>query len=337
MRLVGAELLLERGPGEDATREKLRIRGEIFLEIRIARHEAAHVAGAGEVAHVAGHAVVALEELRAGIGRVDHARDVVAAFVIVLDDGDVLDAVGRLPADGAAERLDILLAEVAVVEQVLLIGAAMGIGAGKTNAERFADRKRDRAFQIRRLMIAVAALDIAVELLGGLGGLVEDRAAGRVAAEQRTLRALQDLDVLEIVERACTIFRDRNVVGVDNDGWRRVGIGVDALAADRIAELVRAAARPDDQARYRRLQVGVVEDGALLERRAADRRDRDRHLLDIFRHAAGGHDDFFHPVACRAFVGGLRGGLRPERGGHHHRKSREKDAARNGLHIMPLS
>ena len=93
-------------------------------------------------------------------------------------------------------------------------------------------------------------------------------------------------------------------------------------------------------ARHGGLEVGVVEDRALLERRRVDRGDGDRHLLDVFRHASGGHDDFFDAAGrCSAFRPCRRRSIRKP--SIARRRSLQSNlaafAAEPGTHLTPIS
>jgi hypothetical protein len=75
------------------------------------------------------------------------------------------------------------------------------IDAG-AEADGIADRHVNHALQPAHVMAAVAALDVAFELVGRLLRYQQHRAARGVAAEQRALRAFQHLHVLQVEEVA---------------------------------------------------------------------------------------------------------------------------------------
>src|SRR3546814_12042652 len=99
--------------------------------------------------------------------------------------------------------------------------------ARHAHAQRVADRQVDHPLDLLRIVIAVLEFAGGVETREiGLGGDEVDDARGRVAAEQRALRAAQHLYALEIEEFA---FEqpggdERHVVDeIGRAAWRRRG------------------------------------------------------------------------------------------------------------------
>ena len=191
--------------------------------------------------------------------------------------------------------------------------ATAAVAAGDAQAVAVGKRHVHRRLDVTRVVIAVAGACIAAELIADAPGLVEHRAAGGVAPEQGPLRTLQYLNAVEIVEGAGIVSDDLCLVDIGQYARRRVGIGVHALAADGIVELVGAAVLADSEAGHRRLQVVLREYRALLELLPPDRGDRNRHLLDTLLAAACGDDDLAIGWCCGGCAWDGRGGRRGRR------------------------
>src|SRR3546814_15839913 len=78
--------------------------------------------------------------------------------------------------------------------------ALVAILAAESDArgDALAERARDMAADIVRLVIAEVGLDAALEAVGRLGGDEVDQARGRVAAIERALRPFQHLETLKV-------------------------------------------------------------------------------------------------------------------------------------------
>ena len=75
-------------------------------------------------------------------------------------------------------------------------------------------------------------------IAGRLLRAVQHCAAGCVAAEQRALRSLQDLDHLQVEEGSGGGAADQHLVEIGEHCRRGIGEGIDRLAAQRVVELV---------------------------------------------------------------------------------------------------
>ena len=179
------------------------------------------------------------------------------------------------------------------------------VGHRARNADRavLAQRHIDRPFRDHRVVVAVAG--------GGVGGQLADlrlrrqhvdRAARRVAAVQRALRAFEDLHPLQIVEHAGGAggTADINAIIVERD--RGIAVGRER----EIADAAHAAGLGD---------AGGGEVGA------GDDVDGDGRALQVLCAALCGDDDVAQPFARRrlAIGGRLRRArlrlLRRRRGG----------------------
>ncbi len=143
---------------------------------------------------------------------------------------------------------------------------------------------------------AQACRGLAAELAGRLLGDEVDRAADGVLAVERTLRAAQHFDTLEIdkVEGGTGRFRHRHAVDIDADRLVARETGVrrrrEAADGDQRAEGV-ADRLVDLDVRDRVTDVADGLDARALERLGAERRHRDRHVLQLLLAALGGDDD----------------------------------------------
>ena len=157
--------------------------------------------------------------------------------------------------------------------------------------------------------------------LGRIGQALGDilhRAADGVATVERALRTAQHLDALDVVD-------------VEDGGLRTVEVDVVEIDADALLEAGDRILLPDaaDEGAERRVgaarylerhvrrgvaDVGDVERALILERLAAVGGDGDRHVLEIFRTAARG-DENFTAVFVDNRGGGWRSFLRDGRNG----------------------
>ena len=164
-------------------------------------------------------------------------------------------------------------------------------------------RQVDVRFRVIGAVIAVASARPAAELAGRGLGDDRQRAAFGVAAEQRALRALQDLDPLDVEERGveAVLAAEVDAVDIDADALLARGlVGVqrhDAADADGQCRLARLEGR---DAERRDAAVGEVAerlDVAVLERLRTDHRDRDRRPLEVGLGLGRGDDDVLQALA----------------------------------------
>ena len=125
-----------------------------------------------------------------------------------------------------------------------------------------------------------------------IDGVDEYRAAGRVLADDRTLRSAQHLDVGDVVIGLAldVAGEGRHAIAISDDagGGLRVVLGL-ADAAD--VEVVALAEIVDHHARRCELQRVDVGDALVLERVAADHRCRNRGGHQVLTAALGCDDD----------------------------------------------
>ncbi len=129
----------------------------------------------------------------------------------------------------------------------------------------------------------------------GLRRVHRDRAAGRVAAEQRALRAAQDLDAVEVVEHHGRALRARreHAVRVEGDALvARLRLVSRAEAADEDQRDRVVAVLEELQVRHQAAHVEQRDDAILVERRLVERADRERRVLQGGLAPRRGDDDF---------------------------------------------
>ena len=141
----------------------------------------------------------------------------------------------------------------------------------------------------------VPDLYIAVAFLGRFDTGNTDRAAGGIAAPQRALRSLQDLDPFHVEHLRTAVDIGRLVYAVHvhgRRGWRRCREIIDAHAAN--GKQRRGAVLHVD--RHAGSQVGEVCRIGHTQRphlRIGERTDRDTHVLGVLLAFLRGDDDFF--------------------------------------------
>ncbi len=261
------------------------------------------------------HALVTHEVVVAGArpGVVDVVEDLLAGSesksrdfaVAMLGRGVVLDVVGRqpeaqrvgrVPVGAHAEGVDALRVVVLLAgELVLAVAIATVDGGAAADRQRVAERQYARGNEVVLRIGAERELGVEARLVAERLGHVLDRAADRVAAVQRALRAAQHFEALDVVnvEHGALRAGHVHVVNVETDAGLETPERV--LLAD--------AADEGDQRRVgaaRHLQ-GEVGRGLLQPRDVlrADGLDafgrecghRDRHVLQRFLAAAGGDGD----------------------------------------------
>ena len=149
-------------------------------------------------------------------------------------------------------------------------------------------------------------------------------AEGGVLAQKRALRTFGQFDVIKVGEVQPGEPRVGVKDVVDNDadaGFGPVAIGVAADASNGQGRDARVLLDGVEVGQLRRIVLHPIEVLA-FQLRAADRRNRDRHILKVFGAVAGGDDHLFHGAAIGSRVAG--GGVsRPRR-----RESRERQGGR---------
>ncbi len=175
-----------------------------------------------------------------------------------------------------------------------------------------AERDVQYALQPLHVVVAGGRLHIAFELIRGALRHEEHRAARRVATEQRALRPLEYLHVLQVEKGACAgAVADRKAIGgaaqrdhigeIDADRWR--GAEVLHEAADRIARVVAAEIAVRREGRRECGQVGGVHDIAGAQLVLVEHRHGNRHVLEALLDAPGGHQDVLDVAVARGALG----------------------------------
>ncbi len=154
----------------------------------------------------------------------DEARAVVLR-VRPIDHRIVFDGLGRLEGNSDAARIPMFVVAILVPHDIAREAVAVMECAHDADQQLVLDQRNiDRTFYIAAVIIADLALDPAAELARRLLWHQEHRAAGRVAAKQRALRAGKDLQVLQIHEVArpallaqCDAGGQRDFVHIDDN------------------------------------------------------------------------------------------------------------------------
>ena len=218
----------------------------------------------------------------------------------------------RLPFGGDPGGEHVLVVMLVAGVEILAIAVALQPGDRAADAERVADRQSHRADQVDLVVAAIGRPHPRVELMAEPAGDVFERAADRVAAVERALRPAQHLDPLDVedVEHRRLRARDIDVVDIEADAGLEAPERVLLADAADEADQGRVGAARDLQRSVRRAlhHRGEVDRALVLERLAVERGDRDRHVLQALRAAAGGDDDI--GVARSALLRAVRIGER---------------------------
>src|SRR6185503_16524443 len=176
-----------------------------------------------------------------------------------------------------------------------------------------AERTGKGALRLHELVVANPELEVVLGREARLARRDEDRAGRRVLAEQRALRAPQNLDALDVdeVERRRRRARVEHAVDVEPDA------GLDAVvreaerrpqAADVDAGVARVR-RIELDGRYQLLDAVDVERTGFRDQLAVDDGDRNRHFLyGLFAPTRARHRDDVVDLGLRSFAGRLTGG-----------------------------
>ncbi len=138
-------------------------------------------------------------------------------------------------------------AKLAVVVFVDGVAVVLVAQAGDAEREPVADRQVERAGELALAIVAELQFGAAAELVAGADGAQQHATDGRIAAEQRALRAAQHFRALDVVQRAEQRARTRHVHSVDERADARIdgAVARGADAADRQAHVRRLRAARD--------------------------------------------------------------------------------------------
>ena len=208
-----------------------------------------------------------------------------------------LERIARSPHQRRADGLVLHLARFPAERQVVEVAVALPVCARDLECELLAHRDVDVAVELLVVIVAVAEAHAAAELrLRTLPGDVDD-AGDRVAAEQRALRAAQDLDALQIdgLEHRAGIRADEHAV--DDDADRGIEVLLDVGGADAADRDRRRTARSllqvvDDDVGRRVGEVLQIDIEAPVELGLAHRADRGAEVLQVLLALARSHHDF---------------------------------------------
>ena len=197
----------------------------------------------------------------------------------------------------AGQFVETFVAILFACEGIVDIGVTLLGNAGDAKGEFILeDRQVHRSFEFARIVVAVRATDVAFELMYGLCRVELDDTARRIAAEQCALWTTQDFDRVEIEHREA--FEDRAFIrDIIIDQRNRLGsveikIGVADAANVETRERAAEGAFRDDAGHAGREEAHIRAGGFQhVELFVGNGRDRNRHVLDVFFDALGGHGD----------------------------------------------
>ena len=229
----------------------------------------------------------------------------VRVFLVVIDHQRHVGTVARREAQSTARGPLVAAVDVVAGCEIVGVTVALEADAGEARGDRLAERDVHHALHFDRAVVAGFELDVARELLLRPARDDVDCAAGRVAPVQRALRPAQYLHALHVevlgLEQPRILDRHRVEVRLD----ARVAAGRDrghADAADLEIGAGEVGLRVRD-VRHVQLQVGRLVDLPPLERLAAERGDRDRHVDQVFLAPLRGDDDDVDDLSVFGRVG----------------------------------
>ena len=202
------------------------------------------------------------------------------------------DRVAGLEGQRGANVLTADVAQPLAVEDIILEAVAALEEPGDPQQHRIVDERHVHCgFGLKMVVVAHPAKRVTFELVGRLGSGEQHRAPGGIAAKQRALRAFEDLDRAEIVERSGAGPADLDFVHVWQHAGARATKRVYALAAQRVIELVAGLTGAHGKPRYRGLKVVLTNNRSLGERFAAYRGDGHGRALERRLAPLRGDDD----------------------------------------------
>lgn len=196
-------------------------------------------------------------------------------------------------------------------DRVLHIAVVLVFHERQARRDAFRDRSADGTLEAELIIAAVGDIHVPVEFIARLGGDDVDETARRVAAEERALRSLQNLDAADVEQLLHAGAARRLIDFIDVEGVRRFDVASEIVlrnAADRDETgNRRAAGRNELQTRRHRGKIGRVAQAKLEQAITAVRRNGDADILHVRSAASRGDDDFLDRVVA-AGCGILRRG-----------------------------
>ena len=255
---------------------------------------------------------------RQAVGTDHGARRLAGILVGVADPGQGREAVAGLVEQFAGDAAGVLEIDAAVVEAAAEVAVVLEPAAGDAERELVVDRPGVAADGLAQAEAAAGQAHRGLRVERGPAGHVVDRTGKGVAAVERTLRALDHLDPLEIGE----VDVDRGLAGevdaVQEHADVRRAEGLGRAADDRRRDHA-AEDRREVEARGEVRDVAEPLDALALDVGRGEGGDRLRRALELFLALARGDDDRFERdglrLARRRGLGALLGlGLGLRRG-----------------------
>ena len=235
---------------------------------------------------------------RAAAAHPDRGAARLIALREVCDQADV-ERVGGHPEQLAAQRVALPVIPGVLALDVLKGAIAFAPDSRESNAQNFVNQRR-RKTGGDAPVIEIAELELSKGLRIGESRALRHHVhgtGGGVLAEQRALRAAQDLDALDVEQIAERLPRTAPIDAVDESAHGGLEADVvagraDAADAQRAARR-RGVARIDVNAGRDLREVFDLVDAPRFELVALERADRDRNFLDVRVALGRGDDDFF--------------------------------------------
>ena len=202
--------------------------------------------------------------------------------------------VGRLEHEAGIDVEAVVVVDRAVVEETVLVEAVrLAVVGGDLPAGGVGDGSRQHDRTGRHAVLAQADLGAAREHVGRLGGGDDAGAGSRVTAVDRALRALHDLDLLEVGVLAVEGGRVGLQHAVDDQREAVLGIAGTVDAADVDLRIGHFGGLHERHARREADEVARALHCSGLERVGGDGGDRCRHILQRFLTLTSRGDDHF--------------------------------------------
>jgi len=224
--------------------------------------------------------------------------------------------VGALVADLATDEIALRIVGISASRPVLHIAVALAVLAVDADCETLSERHIYRAGEAAIVIVADLGLADRLEIVRRKRGGDVDRAAGRVAAEQRSLGAAKHFDALDVGKIGLTLRQAWNVHAIDIGRDRRIvgGAGILVLLATQRHENEAGHRGPpglDREAGRDALEVGRILDLRGLDRLGIERSHCNRGRLEILCGPARGDNDVLNDGddSCATAAFGARGAV----------------------------
>ena len=236
------------------------------------------------------------------------------------------DVIGEIRLQAHAHGPVLVLADLVVaIADVGEVPVAAAIETFDVQGHAVTDPEGRIGLRLQRVEAAVADLGLTAGDRARFGGGDDDRAAGRIPAEERALRAFQHLNAahVEQVEVGQVGVRLKEAVHVDTDVGAATG-GGDGRADTANGRLHGRPLAIEAQARRQLGRIRELLDVGRRQLISAKAGDADRHVARKLLAALRGNDDLVRRVGLIRYICVLGKHRRGEkRGGKRQRRSRK--------------